>query len=416
MKIYKFGGASVMDSEGVKNLVRIIESENTNSISIVVSAMGKTTKALGKVAESYLQKSIETKDAIDNIFQFHRSICFNLFENKSHKIFQKINNLERELHNFIDINKSHKKAFVYDQIVPFGEMLSSTIISEFMKTAGISNLLIDARSIIKTDSNYREAKVDWKATLINAKNIIDIDKITITQGFIGSDDNNFSTSLGLEGSDYSAAIIAYCLNAESVTVWKDVEGILNADPRYFENTTLLNQISFREAIELSYYGATVIHPKTIQPLQHKEIPLYVKNFTKSNNLGTIITKGATMEPLTPCYIIKKNQIFISISALDFSFIVEENMSEIFALISKHKLKVNLIQNSAISFTLTIEDKFNTIDQFLNSLRSKYRVKYNIGVNLYTIRHYNENSLQGFEKGKIILLKQFSRETAQYIIK
>jgi aspartate kinase len=295
-------------------------------------------------------------------------------------------------------------------------MLSSTIVSSYLNFSGVKNSWLDIRSIIKTDSNYRDANVDWRQTLINAKEIIGKGQIYTTQGFIGSDDNNFTTSLGLEGSDYSAAILAYCVNAKSVTVWKDVDGILNADPRQFEQTTLLNHISFREAIELSYFGASVIHPKTIQPLQHKEIPLYVKSFINNHLQGTVITKGAVMEPLIPCYIVKKNQIFISISALDFSFIVEENISEIFALIAKYKLKVSLMQNSAISFTLSIEDKFGKFDNFLSELKSKYRIKYNIGVELYTIRHYTNDSLNSFESDKTILLKQFSRETAQYIVK
>jgi aspartate kinase len=416
MKVYKFGGASVKDSEGVKNLVKILKEESINDTLLVVSAMDKTTRALEKVVDLYMVKSAEVNDYIHSIFQYHRSICFGLFENESHDIYSVINSLEQEIYSFISLNKSPKRAFVYDQIIYFGEMLSSNIVSSYMNHVGLKNKWVDVRSIIKTDSNYRDAKVDWDLTLTNTRNIVKPGVVTITQGFIGSDENNFSTSLGLEGSDYSAAIIAYCVNAESVTVWKDVEGILNADPRYFENTTLLNHISFREAIELSYFGATVIHPKTIQPLQHKEIPLYVKSFKNNKNKGTVITKGAIMEPLTPCYIIKKDQIFLSISALDFSFIVEENISEIFALLTKYKLKVNLMQNSAISFTLSIEDKFNSIDLFLDTLKSKYRLKYNVGVELYTIRHYNENSINGFEKGKTILLKQFSRETAQYIIK
>ncbi|MEN8137608.1 MAG: aspartate kinase [Bacteroidota bacterium] len=414
MKVYKFGGASVKDSEGVINLSEIIRNEN--NLIVVVSAMGKTTKALEKVVELYISKSEDTNNHIHSIFQYHTSICHNLFDTENHPVFNTIKSLENELYTFLEHNKSPKKSFIYDQIVYLGEMLSSSIISNYLNHIGITNSWRDTRNIIKTDSSYRDAKVDWKTTLVKSKEEISSNTITITQGFIASDENNFTTTLGLEGSDYSAAILAYCMNANSVTVWKDVDGILNADPRYFESTTLLKHISFREAIELSYYGASVIHPKTIQPLQHKEIPLFVKSFFDSKSDGTIITKGAPMEPMTPCYIIKQNQILLSISALDFSFIVEENISEIFALISEYRLKINLIQNSAISFTLSVEDPFSKFDLFLSSLKSKYRLKYNTGVKLYTIRHYNDDSLLKFEEGKTILMKQFSRETAQYIIK
>jgi aspartate kinase len=416
MNVYKFGGASVKDAEGVRNLVEIIRTENIKKLVLVVSAMDKTTRALEALVDLYMAESSDVYNQVDSIFDYHSSVCSNLFENKSHEVFSKINYLKEEILTFIKLNKSPKRAFVYDQIIYFGEMLSSIIISSYMSHVGIRNNWVDVRDVIKTDSNYRDAQVDWNSTSNNAKKFIDSNSINITQGFIGSDDNNFTTSLGLEGSDYSAAILAYCVNAQKVTVWKDVEGVLNADPRHFDKTTLLNHISFREAIELSYFGATVIHPKTIQPLQHKEIPLYVRNFNNVDLKGTVITKGAVMEPLIPCYIIKKNQIFLSISALDFSFIVEENISEIFALVAKHKLKVNLMQNSAISFTLSIEDKFNNFNTFLASLKSKYRLKYNTGVDLYTIRHFDNKSISDFEEGKEILLKQFSRETAQYIVK
>ena len=416
MNVYKFGGASVKDAEGVRNLVEIIKIENTKQLVLVVSAMDKTTRALEKLVDLYMTDSQEVYNQVNSIFDYHLGICADLFENKSHVVFSRISSLKEEIITFIKLNKSPKRAFVYDQLIYFGEMLSSTIISSYMNHAGVANDWIDVRDLIKTDSNYRDAKVDWTLTLANSKAIINTNKISITQGFIGSDENNFTTSLGLEGSDYSAAILAYCVNAQSVTVWKDVDGVLNADPRYFNKTTLLDHISFREAIELSYFGATVIHPKTIQPLQHKEIPLYVRNFKEVSQKGTVITKGAVMEPLIPCYIIKKNQIFLSISALDFSFIVEENISEIFALVAEHKLKVNLMQNSAISFTLSIEDKFNSFEIFLDSLKSKYRLKYNTNVDLYTIRHYDDESISNFEVGKSILLKQFSRETAQYIVK
>lgn len=417
MKIYKFGGASVKDVEGIKNLGEIISNYNSGNLSIVVSAIGKTTRELMKVLDFYLDGDLHSsKNHINTIFQFHRSIIFQLFNDNADSCLNVVNILEKELLGFINLNKSPKKAFVFDQIVQYGELLSTVIISEYLNSIGIKNTWLDARNIIKTDSSHRDAKVDWDSTLKNVKANIKPNEVSVIQGFIGSDENNFTTTLGLEGSDYSAAILAYCLNADNITVWKDVDGILNADPRFFNNASLINELSFREAIELSYYGATVIHPKTIQPLQHKEIPLYVKNFNHPQKEGTVIKKGSLMEPLMPCYIIKKNQILLSISTLDFSFVVEENMSEIFTLLSDLRIKVNLMQNSAISFTLALEDKFETFGKLLESLKSKYRLKYNYDVNLYTIRHYSDNSLKYFEEGKNILLKQFSRETAQYIVK
>ena len=415
MQVFKFGGASVKDANEIKNLVEIIKNSEKELV-VVVSAISKTTRSLEKIVDLYLTNSVETNTLIDVVFDSHKSICHNLFESVSDPVFLKIDSTKAELMMFVNHNKSPNRDFVYDQIIGFGELLSTIIISSYLNYVGVDNLFLDIRTAIKTDDNYRNANVDWRQTQAKVKELVKKNSLVITQGFIGSDDNNFTTSLGLEGSDYSAAILAYCLNAESVTVWKDVSGILNADPRFFKNTTLLNHISFKEAIELSYYGASVIHPKTIQPLQHKEIPLYVKGFKDENPVGTVINKGVAMDPLIPCFIIKNEQILLSISALDFSFIVEENISEIFGLISKFKLNVNLIQNSAISFTISLEDNYSNIDKLLNSLKSRYKLKYNTDVKLYTIRHYTDKNIIDFEQGKDVLLKQFSRGTAQFIVR
>jgi aspartate kinase len=285
-----------------------------------------------------------------------------------------------------------------------------------MTLMGIETNWIDVRNFIKTDSNYRDANVDWDRTQKNISKKIQQKTLNITQGFLGSDENNFTTTLGREGSDYTAAIFAYCLNAESVTIWKDVPGVMNADPRYFENTTLLNQISYREAIELAFYGATVIHPKTLQPLQKKEIPLFVKSFINPNLPGTSVAKGADLSPNLPCFIVKKGQLLISLSSIDFSFIMEENISEIFAMLHQYKMKVSLIQNSAISFSVCIEDKFGNFNALKNTLSKKFKVSYNENVSLYTIRHFDEKAAKMVEKNKIVLLKQVSRETMQLVTK
>jgi aspartate kinase len=305
---------------------------------------------------------------------------------------------------------------VYDQVVSYGEIVSTTIVSHYFNEKGLSNQWVDVRNLIKTDATYRDALVDWDQTQKRISKQIKKKGLYITQGFLGSDENNFTTTLGREGSDYTAAIFAYCIGAESVTIWKDVPGVLNADPRYFENATLLHQISYREAIELAFYGASVIHPKTLQPLQRKEIPLYVKSFVNPLLPGTSVSKGADLEPKTACFIVKKNQLLISLSAIDFSFIMEENISEIFALLHQYKIKVSLIQNTAISFTVCVEDKFGHFEKLKSVLSKKFKVAYNENVSLYTIRHFTPEAATMVEKGKTVLVRQTSRETLQLVTK
>jgi aspartate kinase len=301
-------------------------------------------------------------------------------------------------------------------VVSYGELVSTTIVSHYFNYVGLKNNWIDVRSFIKTDTTYRDANVDWEKTQQYISKGIKKKALNITQGFLGSDENNFTTTLGREGSDYTAAIFAYCLNAESVTIWKDVPGVLNADPRYFDNAVLLNQISYKEAIELAFYGASVIHPKTLQPLQKKEIPLFVKSFINPLLPGTCVSKGKDLEPLTPCFIVKKNQLLLSLSSIDFSFIMEEKISEVFALLHQLKLRVSLIQNSAISFSVCIEDKFGNFPELRTLLSKKFKVSYNENVSLYTIRHFNDKAAKIVETGKTVLVKQISRDTMQVITK
>uniref|UniRef100_UPI00286DD8C1 aspartate kinase n=1 Tax=Flavobacterium sp. TaxID=239 RepID=UPI00286DD8C1 len=326
-----------------------------------------------------------------------------------------VNELFADLEYFLSHNKSPNYNFVYDQIVSFGELISTTILSHFMNFMNIETNWIDVRLFIKTDSTYRDAEVDWEITQKNISKNVKRKILNITQGFVGSDENGFTTTLGREGSDYTAAIFAYCLNAESVTIWKDVPGVMNADPRSFENAVLLNQISYLEAIEMAFYGASVIHPKTLQPLQKKEIPLYVKSFLNPTLAGTSVSKGKNLEPQMPCFILKKNQLLISLSSIDFSFIMEENISEIFALLHKFKIKVSLIQNSAISFSVCVEDKFGNFQDLKAILSKKFKVAYNENVSLYTIRHFDEKAAKIVETDKVVLLKQISRETMQVVV-
>lgn len=418
MRIFKFGGASVKDANGIKNVFSVLEKVGHEDTLLVISAMGKTTNALEIVIKNYFDKSGELNSSLQDVRKYHNQILLDLFEDEEqeHEVFFALNSHFADLEYFLRSNKSPNYNFVYDQVVSYGELLSTTILSHYFNYAGLKNNWIDVRNYIKTDNNYRDADVDWEKTKQLISKGIKKKTLNITQGFLGSDENNFTTTLGREGSDYTAAIFAYCLNAESVTIWKDVPGVMNADPRYFENAVLLNQISYREAIELAFYGASVIHPKTLQPLQKKEIPLYVKSFVNPLLPGTSVSKGADLEPKTPCFIVKKNQLLLSLSSIDFSFIMEENISEIFALLHRYKLKTSLIQNSAISFSVCIEDKFGNFNEVKNILSKKFKVTYNENVSLFTIRHFDDNAAKMVEKDKSVLLKQISRETMQIVTK
>jgi|TARA_B110000046_G_scaffold48375_1_gene53586 aspartate kinase len=416
MQIFKFGGASVKDAQGVKNLAHVLKTVGYSNTLIVVSAMGKTTNAMETVISNYFEAKHELQSSLQDVKKFHNNILLDLFENEQHSVFETVDQLFQNIVQFFDHNKSPNYNFVYDQVIGFGELISTTIISNYLNMIGVTNSWLDVRDLIKTDDYYRNAKINWNQTqtLISAQ--VDAKKLNITQGFLGSDANNFTTTLGREGSDYTAAVFAYCLNANSVTIWKDVPGVLNADPRYFENAELLHQLSYTEAIELSYYGASVIHPKTLQPLQRKEIPLYVKSFLNPENSGTTVGKDLTLNPKVPCYILKQNQILISISSLDFSYIVEDNISHIFSLLHEYKMKVSMLQNSAISFSVCIENNYDNLERLLLHLKAKYKVSAHKAVKLYTIRHYNPQAINDLEAQKEILLKQITPEIVQIITK
>src|SRR5690554_3508257 len=415
-RVFKFGGASIKDADSVRNILHVLSVSNFTDGIIVASAMGKITNALEEVVRQYFDHKIFPENAFKQVKDFHTDICTALFPDTNHSVFDKIETVFEDLKNFMQSNQSPNYNFVYDQIVSCGEMLSTIILSEFLQENGLDNIWIDAKNLIKTDNNYRDANVDWVWTQKNIKEAISEDKIYLTQGFIGSDPNHFSVTLGREGSDYSAAIFAYCLNAESVTIWKDVPGVLNADPRYFEDTVLLNHISYREAIELAFYGASVIHPKTLQPLQRKEIPLYVKSFVNPTLSGTTVSKGADLEPAVSCFIVKKNQLLVSFASKDFSFIMEHQVSDIFRMFAEKHIKVNVIQNSAISFTVCVEDKFGNFKELLEDLSANFKIKCNENVSLYTIRHFTDEAAQKTIEGKTVLLQQISQNTMQIVTK
>ena len=417
MKIFKFGGASVKDAAGVKNLIRILKTVGYQDTLVVVSAMGKTTNALEKIIEIYFKdQPAQLSQELLMLKEFHLKIVDELFEDQTQKVSKVVQDCFEELHSFLKTNKAPNYSFVYDQVVSYGELLSTSIIHHYFEVQGWKSFWLDARECIKTDDYYRAANLNWEQTQELIKSHTKDRQLIITQGFIGSNSNNFTTTLGREGSDYSAAIFAYALNASSVTIWKDVPGVLNGDPRVFKNTELLHQISYREAIELAFYGASVIHPKTLQPLQRKEIPLYVKSFENPDQNGTAVSKGKTLDPLIPCFIVKKDQVLIRLSSIDFSFIVEENISYIFGLLHEYQMPVELIQNSAISFSVCVNNKYKRLEELILVLRSRFNVEVKEHVDLFTVRHFNQTALQSIRaNGKQILLEQRTEETAQFVL-
>ena len=411
MKIFKFGGASVKDADSVKNVLRVLSIQGFERCLIVVSAMGKTTNALERVVEFYFNKS-DYQQEIAKIKEEHIQIARGLFD-ENHHVFSEIKLFFDDIESFLRRNKSPNYNFVYDQVVTCGEMISSKILSVYLSDNEMGNRWLDARDFIKTDTNYREGVVNWEDT---EKNISQLDKAKtyVTQGFIGSDENNFTVSLGREGSDYSAAIFAYCLDAKDMTIWKDVLGVMTGDPRKFENVELLSNISYEEAIEMAYYGASVIHPKTLQPLKQKSIPFFVKSFISPEKAGTKIGIS-TENQLLESYILKENQVLMRIATRDFSFIAEDHISFIFRELAKRNIKVSLMQNSAISLALCLEDKFNNIDELEAELEQDFNTEIVKNVSLFTIRNARLENLDKLYEGKNVLLEQITKTTVQMII-
>ena len=416
MRIFKFGGASVKDADGVRNVVEVLRNVGHENTLMVVSAMGKTTNAMEAIVDAYFNQESKLEERVQFVADYHKNIINELFEAKNHDIHHHVRQLIEEFRGFLLWNKSPKYAFVYDQVVGYGELLSTTIVSAYLNEVGIENTWLDVRELIKTDNSYRDAKVDWQTTEKQIVTGVNTKALNITQGFLGSDENNFTTTLGREGSDYTAAILGYCLNVDSVTIWKDVPGVLNADPRHFDETQKLEQINYREAIELAFYGASVIHPKTLQPLQRKEIPLHVKSFLRPTETGTVVGKGVNISPNVPCFIVKKDQVLLKLSSLDFSFIVENNISDIFKLFHDHRLKVDMIQNSAISFSVCLDNKFNGLKTLLPVLQERFKVRCHEGVSLYTIRHFDDNAVASVLNGYDVLVEQRGKETVQLVVK
>ena len=417
MRVFKFGGASVKDADSVKNVHRIITTNLNGGLIVVVSAMGKTTNKLEELLNAHFDGK-PTAELLESIRKEHVSIAQDLFGNPA-KIVDEINNTLVEVEWALDDPDGLDKDFQYDQIVSIGEMLSTKIISAYLKEAGVANSWVDARDLIRTDNTYRDAKIDWdetkKMTERKANSELNRNSVIVTQGFIGGTSENFTTTLGREGSDFTAAVLAYCLNAKDVTIWKDVPGVLNADPKYFDNTVLIPEMSFFDAMELAYFGTSVIHPKTIKPLQNASIPLYVKSFLNPEKGGTIVTETEAVQD-TPSYISKKNQCLISISPKDHSFVVENHLMEIFGALHELRIKTNVMQNSAISFSICADFDQEKLNELKERLVDQFEIRYNDNCELITVRHFQESTIEELTKRKDILLEQRTRTSAQLIVK
>lgn len=419
MKVFKFGGASVKDANAVKNIATILEMYRNEKLLIIVSAMGKTTNALEALIESHFKQKDDVAKLFDKLKEFHSNIISNLFENsQTSKVINAVESLFQELQNILHKDAVDNYNFEYAQIVCFGELLSTTIISHYLNSLKMKVKWTDARKVIKTDHNYREGVIDWNKTIKNTNKLvkphIEKDQLVITQGFIGSTSENLSTTLGREGSDYTAAIFGSILDAEYVAVWKDVPGILNADPKRFNFAKKIDKVSYKEAIEMTYYGAKVLHPKTIKPLQNKKIPLLVKSFVDAKAQGTLIESMENEPIYPPITIVEPNQILLSIYTTDFSFISEKDIGKIFESCSKHNVRVNMMQNKAISMNLCCTNKGYMIEPLIEDLSKDFKINYKSGLDLMTIRHYNYEIIYELSKSKNIMMEQKSEVTYQFV--
>ncbi len=418
MLVFKFGGASVKDAAGIINLAAIVKKYEDQPLLIVVSAMGKTTNALEKLTRAYIDGKNDLVDIFEEIKAYHYQIIRELFET-NHPIFNEVANTFVEIDWAIEDAPHDDDDFIYDQLVSIGELVSTRIVAAYLNQMGIKSQWLDVRGYVHTDNNYREGKVDWVKTRESIQR--DIPKmlekgIIVTQGFLGGTSENFTTTLGREGSDYTASIFAACLQAESVTTWKDVPGILNADPKFFSDTIKFDELTYTEAIEMTFYGASVIHPKTIKPLQNANIPLLVRSFNDPDAAGTIIKETAGMNFAKPIIILKQNQVLLSISPRDYSFISEDHLSEIFSLFASRQVKINIMQTSALSFSVCFDLRPDRFAKLLAGLSTKFKVKYNEGISLITVRHDKKGVLNELTAGKTILLEQLSRNTAQVVVR
>lgn len=413
MKIFKFGGASVRSAEGVKNLASIVNNIKDNHI-IVISAMGKITNSLERLCNAYFHHTSEIESLLKDINIFHINIIKGLFKEDA-EIYTLYNKYFEQLRSKIKSDVSSSYDYEYDQIVSYGEIFSTLITSEYLNSIGQQNKWKDIREAIKTDDRYREAKVDWKLSKELCQKTFNSEHRYITQGFIAGTTTNKTSTLGREGSDYTAAILANVLNADQVCIWKDVPGIMNADPKEYSDAKIIKQMSYKECIELAHSGAKVIHPNTIKPLENKKIPLYVRSFINPKESGTIVNNQNMISPILPIYIHKSDQVLISLSPRDFSIIDGRELNVIFSLFADLNIKINLVQSSAISFSICCDCKETIFSTLFDKLKKDYYILYNKKSELITIRHFDEESIERAIENKSILLEQHTRLTARYVV-
>jgi aspartate kinase len=421
MKVFKFGGASLESVERIQQVAAIVQSFPDQQILIVISAMGKTTNELEKVAENfYLHKREIAAQLLSNIEQQHLEVAEKLLGNRENPLFEQLQQFFTEAEWTLGEKPGRSFDYYYDQLVSLGELLSTAIVSAYFNLAGVANTWLDVRDVFRTDDTFRDANIDWEVTAQNVTDkvvpLFKKNNIVITQGFIGSTDQNESVTLGREGSDYSAAVFANLLNAESQTIWKDVEGLKNADPKLFPNTINIPEITYSEVIEMAFYGAQVIHPKTIKPLQNKQIPLYVKSFLNKDLPGTVIREETDTKQLPPIIVLKKNQVLLTITSRNFDFITEDKISGIYERFHKLKIKINLMQNAAISFSCCIDNSPEKIEQLMKELHDDFKISYNEGLELLTIRYNQDGMLDELSKDRTVLLEQRSLITIQRLLK
>jgi len=420
MKVFKFGGASVNSVDRIKNLASIVGSYKEEQLVIIISAMGKTTNALEKVAEAFFAgKKEEALQLFEIVKNQHLTTAKYLLVTHYNGCAEQLNDFFTEVEWLLHDKPVREYDYYYDQIVCVGELLSTCIISHFLNQEKINNQWLDVRDIIRTDDNFRDAGVDWKytaeKTVQSWQSVLAAQNILITQGFIGSTDENESTTLGREGSDYTAAIFANMLNAESLTIWKDVEGVMNADPKEFPDAQLISELNFTEVIEMAFYGAQVIHPKTIKPLQNKGIPMYVKCFLDPSLPGTVIHKK-NIKGLPPIFVIKEKQLLVHLNSRDFSFMGEEPMRQLYGIFAETRVRPNLIQTGAIGVQICMDDKKDKTDQFASQASTLFDVQLEKDLYLLTIRHYNDTLVQKMLEGKEVVLLQKTKETIQALYK
>jgi len=418
ISVFKFGGASLKDAHAIRHVGSILQGYAGESLLIIVSAIGKTTNALEKVAEAHAQQSGMAQSLLDDIKAAHYLVMDALFP-AGHNVYSLVNDTFVEIEWVLDEEPHPNYDYMYDQIVSVGEVLSSHIVCAYLQQIALPTQWLDARDIIRTDDMFREGWVQWDETVENAdrvvKPMLEAEGFVLTQGFIGSTSENFTTTLGREGSDYTAAIFSFCLDASGMTIWKDVPGVLTADPRLFENVVKLDRLSYKEAIEMTYYGARVIHPKTIKPLQNKSIPLYVKSFIEPSGAGTCISDEAD-DRYPPIVAVERGQALLSISTRDFSFVAEHHLSYLFQMIAEMRLQINMMQNSAISFNVCVNDIDDRVDRFADKIKEQFKVIVERGLELYTIRHYHEDVLENLRRGKFMLLEERNSGNVQMVVK